>query len=101
MNMRYLKTHSETYGILSKRCTTKRGYIQPTITDLQACDFMDQLRVATNSAFHFCLRHQYCTSPPSAFTFNTDFSNMNKLSGRRIIVNSSRVRISGARLVSV
>ena len=35
MNRRHLKMHSETYGILSKRCTTKRGYIQPSITDLQ------------------------------------------------------------------
>ena len=35
MNMRHLKTHSETYDILLKRYTTKRGYIQHSITDLR------------------------------------------------------------------
>ena len=33
MNMKRLKTHSETYGILLKMSTTGRGYILPLITD--------------------------------------------------------------------
>ena len=33
MNMKCLKTHSETYGILLKRSTTRRSYILPLITD--------------------------------------------------------------------
>ena len=35
MNMRHLKMHSGTYVTLLKMCTTKRGCIQLSITDLQ------------------------------------------------------------------